>query len=261
MRQIYPASAREQELDLPALYAYPVEPRPGGQPWIRANMVASADGAATVSGRSGGLAGEADHTVFGLLRALADVVLVGAATARAEGYRPARVAGRWAGLRGGRPPAPPIAVLTRSAHLDPASPLLAEAPAGARTIVLTGQAAPADRRAALARVADVVIAGRDRVDMPTAIAALAGMGHRRILTEGGPHLLGQLAEAGLLDELCLTISPLLAGGEAGRITRGAGPLEEGAPGNGAPAGAGGLCLGHVLEDQGYLLCRYLTRPG
>ena len=66
-------------------------------------MIASADGAATVDGRSGGLSGEADHEVFGLLRALADVVLVGAGTVRAEAYRPARVAPRWAGLRAGRP--------------------------------------------------------------------------------------------------------------------------------------------------------------
>jgi riboflavin biosynthesis pyrimidine reductase len=250
VRQIYPQQSSGQEFSLPGLYAYPDEAGRGGAPWIRANMIASVDGAATAAGgRSGGLSGKADRTVFGVLRALADVVLVGAGTVRAEAYRPARVAGRWAGLRAGRPPSPPIAVLSRRLDLDEGSALLAEAPGHARTIVITVQAAPADRRAAVAKNAELIVAGSDRVDLPAAIGALAAMGHRRILTEGGPHLLGQLAEAGLLDELCLTVSPLLVGSGAGRIVQGAGPLGD--------PGLGPLALAHVLEDQGYLLSRYV----
>ena len=178
-------------------------------------MIESADGAAAVDGLSGGLGGPADREVFGLLRALAGVILVGAGTARAEGYRPARVAERWAGLRAGRAATPPIAVLSGRLDLDPAGPLLAQAPAGARTIVITAESAPAARRADVARYADVVIGGEHEVTAAAAVGALAGLGYREVLAEGGPHLLGQLAAAGLIDELCVTISPVLAGGPAG----------------------------------------------
>ena len=97
--------------------------------------------------------------------------------------------------------------------------------------------------------ADVVVAGDASVDMPAAVTALAHRGHRRILAEGGPVLLGQLIATGQLDELCLTVSPLLAGPGAGRIVQGA-PLPDGTP---APA----LTLAHVLTGEGYLFCRYL----
>jgi riboflavin biosynthesis pyrimidine reductase len=251
VRQIYPPAGDGPEPDLARLYAYP--PGEPGQVRVRANMVASADGAAALDGRSGGLASRADRQVFGLLRALADVILVGAGTAAAEHYRPARVDAGWAALREGRPPAPPIAVVTSRLAISPDDPLLA-APAEARTILVTTASSPADRRAALAAKADIIIAGEHHADLAAAIAALAQAGHRRILTEGGPHLLGQIAEAGLLDELCLTISPLLAGGEAGRIIQATGEQ----PGR---AGLGPLTLAHVLEDEGYLLCRYERAAG
>ncbi len=237
-------------LDLPALYAYPSRPGPAGpgRPWIRANMIASVDGAAALAGRSGGLSGAADQEIFGVLRALADVILVGAGTARAEQYRPARVSPRWAALREGRPAAPPIAVLSGQLDLDPASPLLAQ-PTAARTIVLTASSAPTDRRAALAAAADVVMAGDTSVQPGLAIQALADRGYQRILAEGGPHLLGQLAAAGWLDEMCLTISPVLAAGDAGRIIQASQPT------------VGRLTLAHVLaSDDSYLFCRYLRQP-
>lgn len=228
--------------------------------WVRANMIASADGAAAVNGRSGGLAAGGDREVFALLRALADVIVVGAGTVAAEHYRPARVAARWAGLREGRAPTPAIAVVSGRLTLSPAEPLLADAPADARTILITAESAPAQRRAALAATADVIVAGEHRVDIRAAIGALAQAGHRRILTEGGPHLLGQIAGAGLLDELCLTISPLLAGGPAGRIIQATAQPTETTAQPGDDPGLGPLILAHVLEDQGHLLCRYL-RPG
>ncbi len=180
-------------------------------------MVASVDGAATAQGRSGGLSGDADRQVFSVLRSLADVILAGAGTVRAEKYRPVTGTEAWPELREDRPPTPPIAVVTRLLDLDLESPLLAGAPHWARTIVLTTEAAPAGRRAAAARHADVVIAGAELLSPEAVIGALAERGHQRILIEGGPHLLGQVAAAGLLDELCLTVSPLLAGGRAGRI--------------------------------------------
>ena len=245
MRQLLPPGG---PADLAVLYGYPAGLT---RPWVRANMIESADGAAEVDGLSGGLSGPADREVFGLLRALADVILVGAGTARAEKYRPARVRPQWAGLRSGRPAAPPVAVLTGRLDLDLDGPLIAAAAADARTIVITTGAAPADRRAAAGALADVIIAGEQRVDLATAVGELAGRGYRRILAEGGPHLLGQLAGAGLLDELCVTVSPVLAGGQAGRIV-------QGPPGGATPAR---LDLAHLLADGGYLFCRYLISPG
>jgi riboflavin biosynthesis pyrimidine reductase len=187
--------------------------------------------------------------VFALLRTLSDVILVGAATVREERYKPARPQGLWRDLRAGRPPTPPIAVVTRRLDLDPESPLITAAPPHARTIVITTAGAPQDIRAELARHADIIIAGQETVDFKAAVGALAGRGYRRMLAEGGPQLLAQLAEAGLLDELCLTISPLMAGPGASRIVAGT-------PGTGPPLP---LTLAHVLEADGFLLCRYTTK--
>jgi riboflavin biosynthesis pyrimidine reductase len=254
VRQIYPEPADLDDRGLAARYGYPDQA--GSAPyWLRANMVSSLDGAATVGGRSGGLSGGADQQVFAMLRALADVILVGAGTARVEGYRPVRprLEGvRWAWLRAGRPPSPPIAVVTRRLDLDPESPLLAGSPAHARTIVITTEEAPPARRARVAATADVIVAGRESVDIVAAVTALAGRGHRRILTEGGPYLLTQIVDAGLLDDLCLTLSPVLAGPGADRIVADIGPRR----GPGA-AGARPLSLAHVLAEDGHLLCRYV----
>jgi riboflavin biosynthesis pyrimidine reductase len=244
MRQLFPSpSPSSGDPDLPALYAYPLGP------WLRGNMVASADGAASLGGLSAGLSSEADRRVFFLLRALADVIVVGAGTARAEGYGPARRSRRWPHLRDGRPATPPIAVVSARLDLDPESPLFTEAAPDARTIVITSAAAPQDLRAKLARRADVITAGEAAIDLDAAVRALADRGHQRMLTEGGPHLLAQLAAADLLDELCLTIGPLLAGPGAHRILTG----EE------FPTGPLPLALAHVLEDSGFLLCRYTRK--
>ena len=244
MRQLLPAGGPPGEVDpgqLACLYAYP----PAGRPWVRANMVASVDGAASVGGRSGGLSGRADREIFGLLRSLADVILVGAGTARAEHYRPARPATIRPELRAGRSATPPIAIISGRLDLDPGVALFTAAPPDARTIVITCERAPHEQQAAVAECADVVVAGAEQVDLKAALEALRARGYRRVLTEGGPHLLGQLAAAGLLDELCLTISPLLAGPGPGRIVGG-----ETIPG-GLP-----LTLGHLLADEGFLLGRY-----
>jgi len=264
VRQIFPVRAGGEQpaltsADLAGLYAYPeagtARPEAGrpeagrrsARPWLRANMVQSADGSAAVSGLSGGLSSDGDRQLFAILRGLADVILAGAGTVRAEKYAAVRPREIWAGLREGRTPTPPIAVVTAAMDLDLSSRLFTAAPAHARTIVITVESAPADRRRAAARVADVILAGADRVDLKAAVDALADRGHSRILAEGGPHLLGQLAAAGLLDELCLTIAPVLAAGNAGRILAGS-TADAPAP----------LHLAHILEDHGYLLCRYLT---
>ena len=143
MRQIHPADPAGPPPDLPARYAYPSAGQLAGRPWVRANMIESADGAAEVGGLSGGLSGPADREVFGLLRALADVILVGAGTARAETVPAGPGAGPLGGTARGRPATPPIAVLTAQLDLDLDSPLLTAAPGDARTIVITTGSAPA----------------------------------------------------------------------------------------------------------------------
>jgi len=239
MQQLFPPGA---DPDLPALYAYP-----DGH-WLRANMVSSADGAASLAGATKDLSSETDRRVFALLRTLADVIVVGAATVRAEHYKPARPQELWHHLRSGRSATPPIAVITSGLDLDPAGPLIAAAPPDARTIVITTASSSPEVRAELSRNADVIVAGDKSVDLTAAVAALAERGYRRLLAEGGPHVLGQFIEAGLLDELCLTIGPLLAGPGAGRIVAGDGPA--------APLP---MRLAHVLEDDGFLLCRYTRK--
>ena len=235
----------DAELDdaaLARLYAYPQSPGA----WVRANMVASLDGAAVVDGLSAGLSSPGDRRVFWALRALADVIVVGAGTARAEGYRPTRMKEPWASLalRAGRPAAPPLALVSRALDLDPAAPLIAGAPDDARTIVITCESSPAAARAALAKAADVIVAGEGSVDLAAALAALASRGLPRVLCEGGPRLLSDIAARGLLDELCLTLSPVLAGPGPVRIL--AGP----------PLPAQRLRLAHLLEEDGVLFARY-----
>jgi riboflavin biosynthesis pyrimidine reductase len=257
VRQIYPEPAVLADRELAARYRHPSQAGEAGQApqWLRANMVASLDGAASLGGRTAGLSGQADQQVFAMLRALADVIVVGARTARVEGYRPVRPGeegARWDWLRAGRAPSAPIAVITRTLELDLESPLLRASPDHARTIVITTEAAPPGRRAAAAAGSDVIVAGRESVDIAAAVGALAGRGHRQILTEGGPHLLGQIIEAGLLDELCLTLSPLLAGPGASRIVAGSAALPASADASARP-----LRLAHVLADEGHLLCRYV----
>ncbi|MFJ7150757.1 pyrimidine reductase family protein [Streptomyces sp. NPDC100445] len=247
-----PAAAdREWSLaELAAAYAYP-EPAPGDpRPWLRANMVSSLDGAAQHEGRSQPISGATDMRVFGTLRALADVVLVGAETVRQEGYRPARVRAEFAGAReaAGQHPVPAIAIVSASLELDFTLPLFTSPLVP--TLVLTGAAAAADRVTAAEKAgARVLVAGEGAgVDPARAVGALAELGHTRLLTEGGPRLLGQLIAAGVLDELCLTVSPTLTAGDAQRIA--------GGPGVAVPRR---FVLASLLEEDGFLFGRYL-RP-
>jgi riboflavin biosynthesis pyrimidine reductase len=180
-----------------------------GSGGVRVNFIASADGAVSAGGRSAGLQTPGDNRVFAALRDLADVVLVGARTAQTEGYGPVHPAGERLAKRRrfSLPDALPIAIMSRSLHVDPAAPLFTEA---------TG-----------------------------ATAALRERGHTRLLCEGGPSLFASLAGAGLVDELCLSLSPLLVGPGPGRITGGAEWAEPHS-----------LTLAALLEEDGALFCRY-----
>lgn len=239
---------REWELDeLAGAYAYPEEPGVSGRAWLRGNMVASLDGAAYHEGRSQPLSSDADMRIFGVLRALADVVVVGAETVRKEGYGPARARPAFAERRRalGQAPAPAIAVVTASMDLDFSSPLFTEPVVP--TVVLTGARHHAERaEEARAAGAEVIIAGEgDGVEAGRVVEALAGLGYTRLLTEGGPRLLGQFATEGQLDELCLTVAPLVTVGPAPRIMDGhmiAVPER--------------FALTSILEEEGFLFTRY-----
>lgn len=214
MRRVWPVAGGgvADGVDEVSAYAFP-----DGVPWLRANMVSSVDGASRVHGRSGPLSDPEDKHLFGLLRQLADIILVGAGTARVERYGPVPSNAQDAQRRvaAGQSPAPGFAIVSGTLDLDPDAPLFSDA--APRTIVLTCDASPDDARRRLARTCDVVVCGADRVELPAAVEALHDRGHRHISCEGGPRLLGQLASAGQLDELCLTIAPALVSGPIPRI--------------------------------------------
>jgi 5-amino-6-(5-phosphoribosylamino)uracil reductase len=248
MRRLFPVTqetvittaepGREWTLDeLADAYAYPCHPNdpqggPGSrEPWLRSHPISSA----------------ADMRIFGTLRALADVVVVGAETVRQEGYRPARARKEFAARReaAGQGPAPAVAVVSAGLELDFSLPLFTSPLVP--TLILTGAAADPHRTAAAEKTGTrVVVAGDGMgVDPARAVHALAELGHTRLLTEGGPRLLGQMIAAGVLDELCLTVSPMLTAGDAQRIA--------GGPSVAVPHH---FTLASLLEEDGFLFTRY-----
>jgi riboflavin biosynthesis pyrimidine reductase len=199
VRQLFPQAVDPVD---PA-EVYGDRPAAGSRPALRLNMIASADGATTLAGASGGLGGPADRALFLLLRSLADVVLVAGGTMRADRYGPSSV---------------PVAVVSRSCRFDWDAPFFSAQKA--RPIVVTVAEAPGPLRARAAEVAQVVIAGEHDVDPVRALDELGALGFRSVLAEGGPSLNAQLAAAGLIDELCLTLAPSLVGGYAKRLLDG-----------------------------------------
>ncbi len=187
------------------------------RPSVRIVMVQSIDGTIAIDGRSGGLGGPADREVYLANRSLADVVLVGAETVRAEGYGPARLTPELVAARrtDGMTALPPIAVISRSLNLDWDAAFFAEATE--RPIIITTQTAPAAAVYRAGAHADVIVAGEDSVDIGQAIAQLGRRGAALVVCEGGPTLNAHLATAGLIDELCLSIAPQIAGGAGARL--------------------------------------------
>ena len=241
MRMLFPeASAAVDPFD-----AYADLPAVAGRPPVRLNMIVSVDGGTSWGGVSGALGGPADKQLFSVLRALTDVVLVAAGTMRSEGYGPAILPASMQQARRarGQTPVPPIAVVSRSCNLDWDSPFFTAATE--RPIVITVADAPADDRARAATVADVIEAGHGDVDFTAAMRDLAARDVGSILAEGGPTLNGELARVGLLDELCVTLAPRLASGDAKRILAGS-TLDQLAV----------LALHGVYEQDDYLFLRY-----
>jgi len=204
-------------------------PAPPGRPWLALTMIASLDGAVVVDGASGGLGNPNDRDVLLAMRDLADVIVVGAATARGEGYGPPRKPGQR------------IGVVTNSGNVDVSTPLFTSG-AG---FVIAPESAPID-----ASRCDVLRAGAQTVDLARAIAALPTIvrGARHVQAEGGPTLNGSLLAADLVDELDLTLSPRLVGGDGPRLT------------SHAPDAHARFTLAHLLvDDESFVFSRWLRR--
>jgi riboflavin biosynthesis pyrimidine reductase len=210
VRRLWPEPADLDDAALAAAYDQP--------PGVRVNFIASVDGSATLEGRSAGLGNPTDQALMGVLRRAADVVLVGAGTVRAEKYDLVK---------------PRMAIVTRRLDVDPEK--------FHDAIIVTVAATPAARRDMFP---DVIVAGDEQVDTGRMLAELADRGLRKVLCEGGPSLVGSLEAAGAVDELCLTLSPVLAGPGGPRIT------------SGPPAPPQRMRLAHLLTDGALLFTRY-----
>lgn len=238
----------EQSFDLAAFEAaYLNADRPGraGRPWVMTNFVVSADGSAASEGRVGVLTDPLDQHLFTLLRSLADVILVGAGTVRAERYGPHNPSPdqRSARLERGQPGTAPLAVVTSSGDLDPGSALFASPEQVTRVVTSASGADTAHAR--IGSSAEIIVAGDDEVDLVDAVEQLGALGAAVVLCEGGPMLLGRLLSAGLVDEMCVTVSPQLLADPVRMLPSGSLPA------------AMHMTLARCQEYRSHLFLRYL----
>jgi len=194
---------------------------PGGRPWVGLCMVSSIDGSTVLDGASAGLSSDIDREVLLTLRSIADMIIVGAGTVRAEGYGPPRKPGQR------------IGVVTRSGEIDPSLPLFVS---GAGFLIMAEDSPDVS--------IESVRAGIGEVDLALALTRLPGR-PRFVQAEGGASLNGTLAAADLLDEINITTSPLLVGGDGARATTHAPQLEH------------RFRLAHLIEEESYLFSRYV----
>lgn len=249
VRQVLPTPL--ESVDIPTLYRSDKRPAPPNRPWLLANMVTSIDGATAVEGVSAALGGEGDKAVFRAVRAVADVIVVGAGTAVAENYGPPIVSDELQAVRtaNAQTSVPGIVVVsnTLSAIFDGPDGLnskLFQTP-GFRPTVVTSGVAPQDRADALRDVADVHVLGEAEVDLIAMFAMLRANNATCALVEGGPTLNGHLLAADLLDEVVLTFAPALVGGRSGRFA------------SHDVASLNPMILDRVLEAESHLFFRYL----
>lgn len=249
LTELGPSGARFDTDDdgrLAAFYSYPEHL---DRCWVRANMIASLDGGATDDGKAAGLAGSGDRALFSRMRQEADVVLVGASTVRIENYSGAQmsVAQRQERQRRGQAELPPIAIVTHSADFEHDAKIFTrtEVP----PLIMTSRDAVDDARGRFGSMAEVIDASSthtDRVDLAVVLKTFAERQLLRVLSEGGPGMISLLIEHGLLDELCVTIAPILVGGRARRIATGEGEAHT------------RMRRSHLLtDDEGYLYTRYV----
>jgi riboflavin biosynthesis pyrimidine reductase len=227
--------------ELGALYPWPSDRR-----WVRGMMVTTLDGAAHGSnGASGPISSAADKVIFNETRRLADAVLVGANTMRIERYRPMVAKPEFqdersaAGLRS----APVVVLVSASLNLPWEEDIFSKSTF--TPIVVTGSAPDPARLSAAGDHCEVVQLPGHQVNPQAIIDLLVERGLRRIVCEGGPNLLRDIASAGLLDEADISIAPLIAGG--GQILTGT-----------AFADAQRYRLEHIIEDEGFLFNRYVS---
>ena len=243
MDQLFPRFV--SDIDPVGIYATDSRFPHSDRPWLMLNMITSADGATSADNISGGLSNTGDRQVFSAIRAVADVVLVGAETVRRERYGPPKASPEVAAGRAARnqAPRPRLAVVSASLDLDFTAPMFDDRPP---PLIFTVNAPPADRLAQAEAVAEVHRMGAGRVGLADAMRRIGQTGAEVVLAEGGPTLNGQLMAAGLLDELCWTISPTLAGGTSSRMSKEAPPRLE------------SLRLKRVLAHDHTLFLRYVT---
>jgi riboflavin biosynthesis pyrimidine reductase len=216
---------------------YPRRP----EPVLRVNFIASADGAVTVDGLSGGLHGPGDKEIFDSLRMVCDALIVAAGTVRAEGYDALRLtpaARAWRRSRG-LAEFPLMVIVSRSLDLDPDQLVFADAPVPPIVVTTTAGAPDFPGGAETLRVAG----------LPAMVRALHDRGAHQLLCEGGPSLFGAMIADDLVDELCLSVSPLLVGGGPGRIA------------TGAPTTPRRMSLRHVLTKEDMIFLRYARDQG
>ena len=244
MRQLLPVFHHDAD---PVLgYGDPPRRTEGSRPYVLVNMISSVDGGTAANGLSGGLGSAGDRRIFAVLRSLVDIIVVGAQTVRAERYGPPRLEETLVARRllRGQTTVPGVAVVSRSLQLDWASPFFTEAQQP--PLVIAPASAGAEALARASDVADVIVAGDDRVDVSDALRQLRTRGADVVLCEGGSTLNAELLEQDLVDELCLTLSPALVGAAgADRIT-GAAMFDR----------PRRLSLSHVFEEDDFLFFRY-----
>ncbi len=244
MQQVWPQLS--PSVDHLEVYEQAPRPRSTEQPWVMLCMVTSVDGSVAVQGRSAPLGGPTDWAVLSALRGCADVILVGAGTARSEDYGPPSLSAevRQRRLERGQEAEPLLVVVSARGDLSPQSRLFVDP---GRVRLYLGDSLPSDRLESLAAVAEVRSAGSEMAD-PWAISAdLAAEGRTLILLEGGPRLNACFARADLIDELCITRSPLLAPGGPGMIA------------SDKPQVTRVLKLDRLLVADGMIFARYLRQ--
>jgi riboflavin biosynthesis pyrimidine reductase len=250
VRQLFPSPADPSDTPSDDAQVDPLEvydevrEAPEGRPWVIVDMVSSVDGATAVAGRSGGLGGPGDKAVFRALRAVPDVILVGAATARVERYGPVRLDDEVRARRvaRGQSSLPRLALVSGRLDLDPDAVMFTEA--AETPLVFTTERA-AEQGGRFEGRAELVALGPTSVDLTKAVAELDRRGAQVVLAEGGPHLNGQLVAAGLVDEWCQSVAPMLVAGDSARVAHGTDPA--------APVR---LVLHRLLEQDGYLFLTY-----
>jgi riboflavin biosynthesis pyrimidine reductase len=215
------------------------------RPWLMLNMIETVDGVTEVDGVSGPLGSPGDKDIFGTIRTLPDIILVGSNTAVAEQYSPpsTSVSTKARRLTSGVWPVARIALVSAQLDFDLTLPMFSRP--SQRPIVITTTNADTKKVSSIGEVADLIHCGVDSVDLKEALHKLADLGAQRVLSEGGPSLNGALLAEGLVDEVFITIAPLLGGGQARGIARG-----------NALSQAEELELRHVLTEDHFLFLRY-----